>query len=303
MPPLDKSLFAGARSLTPDEVIQLEVTNFTSDIDGELVQRGWAKPAACGSIGLHLAIDNNSVEGGRFIVRGQLVDGKQLVVEAGKVWHGADSKASLVLRFNDASVFTFSEGGLASDIIDGSQVEFGLVTFNETKQAVPILDNDMEEWGFKGFSLRMLCHISKRSSTREGVIIAYTIILYPMWKADLLDRYEAAQNAAWPGLKVAEGHFPMFPKSQTPWGCPIMPWLIMEVNTTEGGENPDSGMLRAAIAAVMNQQAMAESCRTGSSLITKWDRIQNNPGDLITKTPDVTWPTDVTVAKRTATGK
>jgi len=304
MAPLDKKLFSGKRNLTPEEICELEVVNFTNNVDDELTQHGWNKTAACGSIGLHLAIDNNAVEGGLFIVRGQLGDGRQVSMEAAKIWQGADSRANLILRIRDAGIFTFSEGGMASDIIDGKQVEYGMVAANADKQTAPIMENDMEEWGFRGFALRLLCRLSKRSSVKEGVVITYTVILYPMWKEQLLEKYELAQNPAWPGLKVLEGHFPMAPKPRTAWGCPISPWLRMEVSAAEeGAEIPDSDILREAVGKIMDQQATAESCRSGPSLLAKWDRLRCNPDDLSMKPPEVTWPGSQQNTRNPDTGK
>ena len=57
----------------------------------------------------------------------------------------------------------------------------------------------------------MVCQISKSSSASRGVILRYQLFLYPGTKDEILSTCEAAKLGLWPGLKVAEGDFPLGP--------------------------------------------------------------------------------------------
>lgn len=289
MAPLDKVMFAGGGNIDRESGERLEVKNWRDEVEEKLKQRGWDGTAGCCSVGLFLSADNALVEAGAFIVSGP-VDGKQLCIEATRIWPNADARAALILRFRNGGIFTFSEGGLASDIIASEAVEHSLVATADGRQPAPILAAQYEDWGWKGFCLRMLCHISKKSSTRSGVIIGYTILLFPMEKEALLERYELAQSAAWPGIRIAEGQLPLLPRPTTPWGCPVLPLLRTGTPLAEGGTLPSGEVLRAAIGAIMGQQATAETGRTGSAVLAKWEKLANNPEEMVLREGETTWP-------------
>ncbi len=186
MAELEKNLFGGSRNLDAEEIKKLSVINFSTEVGARLAAHGWNREVSWASIGLFLSADNQLVEGGSFLVRGP-VDGKQITVEADKIWPGADKRAALLLRFNDGAIFSFTEGGLVSDILGREAVTYSLVAIADNRQPAPILEANYEEWGFRGFSLRMLCTLSKKSSQKTGVIIKYTILLFPMDKKPMLE--------------------------------------------------------------------------------------------------------------------
>ncbi len=229
------------------------------------------------------------MEAGAFMVRGP-VDGRQVSIEAAKIWPGADTRAMLWLKFREGSIFTFSEGGMASDIIASENVEHSLVALADGWQPAPILAAQYEDWGWNNFCVRMLCHLSKKSSAKAGPVVSYTIILFPLGKEALLEKYELAQSAAWPGIRVAEGQLPMLPRARTPWGCPVIPLLRTGTPLEDGGRLPEGELLRAAISNIMEQQATAETGRTGSSVSAKWERLANNPEELTMKQGETPWP-------------
>ncbi len=295
---MDKVMFAGGGHIDRELGAKLEVKNWAEDTEEKFRQHGWDGDSGCAGIGLLLSADNSAVEAGAFIIRGPL-DGKQLVVEANRIWPNADARAALLIRLKEGGVFTFSEGGLVSDIISSENIEHSLVATGEGRQPAPILAAQYEDWGWRDFCLRMLCHVSKKSSPKAGVVVSYTVILFPMGKEALLERYELAQSAAWPGLRIAEGQLPVLPRPVTPWGCPLLPLLRTGEALAGGGTLPSGEELRAAISAIMSQQALAETGRTGSAIMAKWDRLTNNQEEVVVKESELAWPkTEMPAAKQ-----
>ncbi len=286
MAALEKALFNSPRDLDSEEIRKLSVNNFSTEVGARLTAQGWSREVGWACIGLFLSPDNQLVDGGTFMVKGP-VDGKQISIEADKIWPSADKRAVLMLRITDGAVFSFTEGGLTSDILARDAVTHSLVATADNRQPAPILESNYEEWGFRGFSLRMLCTISKKSSAKAGIIIKYTILLFPMDREPLLEKYELAQSAAWPGLRIAEGHLPLMPRAQQAWGCPVLPLLGIGADS---GNLPKSDILRAAIASIMGRGVTPETGRSGQAVTTKWERLANNPEEAIERPGDVLWP-------------
>ena len=66
----------------------------------------------------------------------------------------------------------------------------------------------------------MTCVISKNSSARAGVMLKWTVLLFPEEKERMLELYEGAKSPAWPGLRMTEGELTMLPRPTTAWKCP-----------------------------------------------------------------------------------
>ena len=223
MPQLDKKLYAGVGDFDPEELAKGEVRNFTIDIATKLREFGWNGTSKCCSVGLALSPDNKRVEQGALLVRGNLDD--KLTVEANKIWPEAKSGVRLTLKLRAGELFTFSEGDLGSDIVDQAQVEHGFYKHVEGTTPTPILEADHKEEGIGRFCLRMTCVLSNNSSAKSGVILKYTIVLLPSSKEALLDQYDLAQSAAWPGLRVTDGYLTLIPRPSKNWGCPVIPFI------------------------------------------------------------------------------
>jgi hypothetical protein len=288
MPVLDKKLFAGTNELDPGECAKLEIKNLTSDVTDSLAEYGWNGEAA-GCICLMTSADNERVERGTFMTVGTLGDYKE---EASKVWQNGSTNATLVIKLKTASVFTFSEGGLVSDIIPQEKVEHCLYTSPEDGAGAPsvMLEAEYEEHGVKGFCLRLVCSLSKNSSVKNGVLIKYTVLLFPLEKEKLIQKYDAAQHTAWPGLKVMEGEFPLLVKTKTPWGCPIMPLILTGTSLEQAPQLPTAEELRNSICSIMGGGAQPETSRSASNLILRWRRLATHTDELVVKSSNVDWP-------------
>jgi hypothetical protein len=286
MPPLDKKLFAGDSGLTIDELKQVEVRNFHQDVIDRLKNCGWNGKAKCCCVGLTLSLDNKKVIQGAFLVKGDL--NEKLTIEANKIWPSANSKVNLVLSFPNGEVFTFSEGDLGSDIVPQQAVEQAFYLTSEGRPPAVILEADYAEYGLGAFSLRMTCVLSKNSSEKAGVIVKYTVLLFPESKESLLADYALSQSAAWPGIRLTEGYLPLLPRPYTKWQCPVTPFVLAGVPLDEA--SPTSACLRRAVAAMMAKTVEPETARTGAAVLSKWLRLTSNPEDMLVKTGEVTWP-------------
>ena len=122
-------------------------------------------------------------------------------IEAKTIWADTDENVIQSLKLNNREIFTFNATGLTSDILPRENVQ-----------------------GIRNFCLRMACTISKNSSVRKGVVLKYSILIFPDSKGNMLSTYKLAQSLAWPGMRVIE--LVVLPRPPAKWGCPILP-LIM----------------------------------------------------------------------------
>jgi hypothetical protein len=299
MPLLDKRFFAGEGELEPDECAKLEVRNLTNEVDSCLREYGWSGEAAS-CVGLTLSADNRRVDRGVFITRGALGDAKE---EAARIWQGGNDNVTLVIKLRNAAVFTFSEGGLTSDIIPSDRLEFAFYMKNSTGPPAVVLESEYAELGISDFCLRLVCCLAKPAAGREGVNVKYTVLLFPMGKENLLRKFDAAQNAAWPGYPVMEGELPLLVRATSAWGCPIMPVLLTGSSLEQHPLLPSGDELRMAISAVMRKAIAAETSKSAKNLLARWRKLAASPDELAPKKGPVEWPQQQQDRTDTGTGK
>ena len=104
MPELDKNLFAGSADIDSDEARGAEVQNLGNDVSRKLSSSGWNGIEGVGCIGLVLSADNERVERGTLIVKGQLEE-EPVRIEANKIWADADENAVLSLKLDKGEIF------------------------------------------------------------------------------------------------------------------------------------------------------------------------------------------------------
>jgi hypothetical protein len=126
---------------------------------------------------LLLSADNRQPIAGEFVVRGKL-EAKEWRLEAAKLWSEADEQATLVIKTPKADIFSFPEGGLWSDIVDGSELDAAVWVVSEGGQQEQVAAADYGEWGIGEFSARMNCQLSKQSSQAKGVLIKYHVLIF-----------------------------------------------------------------------------------------------------------------------------
>jgi hypothetical protein len=265
------------------------VNNFHTNVDAQLRDNYKWNGKATAAIGLSLSPDNTKVNNGVFITRGN--SGlKEQRIECSKIWSECTGDLSLVIRFPTVDIFTFNTGKLFSDIVPSSSI---LHTYHAADNTV-VLSDDVTEAGITDFSARMVCQLSSTSNGRKGVVIQYTIILFPCSSDELSDNPDS-RFSSFPGIKITEGTLPLLPKPSKPWKCPVIPFIRPGVPFLDLPTAPSSKKLRNAVAAIMCSAAQPVTCRNGASVTAKWARLRTHPRELADIQPDVTWPTTTAV--------
>jgi hypothetical protein len=111
-----------------------EVINAGNSVDTALKNFKWGKQAM-GCVVLRLLADNRRPIAGEFVVRGEL-EAKEWRLEAAKLWPEAEEQATLVIKTPKADIFSFPEGGLWSEIVEGRR-RFGRYRKEGSKSRSP----------------------------------------------------------------------------------------------------------------------------------------------------------------------
>jgi hypothetical protein len=238
---------------------------------------------------LWLSPENRRIVGGEFVVRGEL-EARDLKLEASKLWPDAEDNLWMAVKIPKGDVFSFSEGGLWSDVVDGDDLETTFYTVEEGRQTSPVAAEEAGEMGAGSFSVRMVCQISKQSSQARGVYMKYHILVFPRSKEGVLQEGAHAKLGSFPGIKLCEGEFPLGPPPAKAWQCPVVPFTIPGTPYEELAIAPAADRLRAAIAGVMAKATAPEICKNASTLAAKWDKLKRSPGEIGIKTPQISWP-------------
>jgi hypothetical protein len=215
---LNKKWFAGESDLPGVIAENLEVLSLGRLLNAFLGKNGWDGKTAAG-IGLELSNDNRSVKGGQFFVRGPLSTEPGTIV-ASKLWERAAKDASVTFNFPHGGEFTFDNGSLASEYLDGQAVK---ISIERAEQQVP--EGEWQQIGITPFTLRLVAYLDKLSNKHEPRV-KYNLLFFPASKEEMEELSDTVQGAAWPGVKILEGHAALFPRApQGGWGCHIYPVL------------------------------------------------------------------------------
>ena len=287
MPVIDRALFGGEGELLPGVAALLEIGDYEDSVTNTLATFNWnGKPVGC--ISLELSEDNTRVEGGCFLVRGPL-DTRDVKIKANTIWN-ANGDIMLTVKIPDGSSFSFEDGSLCSEYLASDEVSHCFSKPDEGAAANSLLPGELEELGIGKFCLRLLCHLT-RATPRGGVVLHFTVLIYPGSKDEIMAISELAQSASWPGLLLTEGDLSLFPLPSTAWQCPVLPLLY-----TGTGWEPDniilppSNELRRAIASIMVRSTPPEVYKTRAGIIRNWEKYSNTPEEFNPKRSPVTWP-------------
>jgi len=286
MAPMDRTLFGGESDITAGDLQRLEIRNGEEAVDNALKTFGWNGKAAAGCILLQLSEDNRAATGGQFAARGRLAK-EEVKLEAAKLWREAEPGPILTIRVPGGGEFKFSEGGLGSDYLDSDKVDHCVTTAGRGGQ--PVLQDDYAAKGIGAFCLRLICHIVK-ATKKSGVVLGYSVLIFPGTAEEVLDVSDLAKSPSWPGLRVSEGEMPLLPLPAAPWGCPVLP--LLRTSGTGGDEPawPEGGELQARIAWIMATSEPAEACKTKKAMMSKWQKFADNPDEFVAKKGPLTWP-------------
>ena len=70
----------------------------------------------------------------------------------------------------------------------------------------------------------------------------------------------------------------------------MTPLLLLGTPLDVNPSLPSVEVMRRAIAHTMATAVVPETCRTGNAVANKWEKLKNNPEDLVAKKPDIGWP-------------
>jgi len=284
MPDLGRNIhFGGEDDVAGEDLGDAEVANFSTAVDAALRQNFEWDGKAIGVVGLTLTPDNDRVASGLFVTRGE-TDLDEYRASCDLIWPAGPRHITFAIRISSLDTFIFSSGGLWSDIMPSHRFAHSFFDRNNA----PLLGaRDDDTWG--EFALRAVCQLSSTSSGRKGVICKYTILLFPASAEELANTAES-RFAGFPGLKIAEGHFPLGPAPSSRWQCPIVPLIRPGTPFADNDNAPSSVRLRFAVAAVMRKVVQPDIARSTGSLHSKWERLRTNPRELANVGPATTWP-------------
>jgi hypothetical protein len=288
MAPLEKAYFAGQDALPDEDVRRAEVANFTTGPAEALRRFGW-KGAAASCVGLKLTGDNRRIESGQFLTLGK-PDSNKIEMEAKKIWPRAATNVTIIIKIDDMAMFQFPHGTLCSDFLPGDDVPHSFTLREVNQNPTAILDEEKAEYEIGDFCLRLVSTIKKSSAAKGPVTMKYAVLLFPLSKGETLGLSFNTESAAWPGLLVTEGTMPLLPEASTVWQCPIVPLILSGAPFSKHAFLPPEGALRRAVASIMGQGVLPETCNSASSLGKMWDRLTSNPNEFSQKAGPVSWP-------------
>ena len=288
MTELSKQIFfSGDEEVDADDLGKIEVTDFAHAVDRTLHNAFNWDGMAIGVVGLTLTEDNGRVANGVFITRGD-TGLSEFTATCDQIWPEGPAHVTLAINVKSLNPFTFSRGGLWSDLIPQERFLFSFYDKLAGATNAPILGTPEGE-GIGEFCLRVVCQPSSTSSGRKGVVCKYMILLFPS-SAEELSCTPEAQFAGWPGLKIGDGYFPLGPAPSRKWQCPILPLIRPGTSFSENNTAPSSYRLRFAIAGVMTMSVQPDTARGSNALLAKWEKIRTNPRELTEKGPATCWP-------------
>ena len=287
MPDLDKDLFRGSSQVAEEDLARGEVNNIGEDVTNVLTSFDWeGGPVAC--ILLQLSPDNERIAAGSLITRGR--EDREYTLDASKVWQDATLGVTLTIRLPELDSFTFTDGGLTSDFLPDEDCIHFFHAAREGGTSAPILTANLAQQGIGRFCTSLVCQLAKSSCAARGVILKYTLMLFPASRGELLQMSERVTSGSWPGIRLGEGEMPLLPRPSADWGCPVLPLIRPAISFSVLGRAPGSTALRQAIGAIMRRCGGPESSRNAASLHAKWDRIKRSPANFAEKEVPVTWP-------------
>ena len=240
--------FRGNAELTLEDFKKIAVAGFTADHLTNHTEN-WTGGIA-GLVGLTLSNDNSHVVNRRMFLIGSLCQNKN--VNANKFWDIALEQWHRSFTVNDCNIFDFPNGGLVSEIVDGS-----LFLHSYYKGDELVAKENLPETILR-FSLR--CYIIPTRETYAKIVL----LLYPLPKDMLLNAHPLSSNPAFPGITLFTGEFPLVPASlgsplDKNWGSPFTPANVPGASFEDSGLFPNTALVKAAVAQIMRKAVEPDS--------------------------------------------
>lgn len=271
--------FRGNAELCLADLKKLSVEGFAPNLLSNLLE-AWTGGVA-GFIGLTLSNDNRRVNEAKFGLIGSLCKEKR--VSANRFWE-LDAQTSLTFSVPDCSVFSFPNGSMVSDLVDGSTFPHRFQVGDE------VLDPQTLPAPLLGFSFK--CAVVPTRDTYAKV----TLLLFPLPKNTLLTTHPFCTNPQFPGISLFRGEFPLTPNSLDPpleknWGFPFAPAVLPGADFEVLENFPSTDSIKAAMAQVL-RKAVRPECKQGfQTLQPRWNEISTGGPSRLKDSPlELIWP-------------
>ena len=276
----------------------LSIPGTGAGAESRLEALGWNKRIIA-YLSLALSNDNRFIANGNFNLIGTISD-QSLILPAKKIWNTPNDDVSIQLTIPDGRNFTFSQGGLFSDYLDGSTCTASYFTNTNPSNPTLLQGEDLEARGIKDFCLR--AHAVPTSSTSVKLWIS----IYPSSKDEVLE-HPLGQNPAWPGILLFSGQVPLFPPSSSlslSWGQPVLPLIILGGPLEDLPNCPESAEFVSKSASILRSCATPDTCRTGAQLLPRWTELdEEGVSKLISVPPEKIWPTPTSATRPPRQGR
>ena len=230
-------------------------------------------------------IVENRVSNFLFHTRGEMYAETAKTCKSGKFFNF--SGHVLTIHSIDSKVFVFHQG-LASDLVDCSKVDFSI---KKDGSNAPVDPEDLIALGFEGFSVKLVV-----VPTSE-IWAKFSLVLFPLGKSTLLQKFPLAGDQRFPGLLLDSGHCRLSPGQgdilpQADWGNPILPILLSSSRFSETSGFPASKDLRVGLATLLRRARRPVIKRDKDTLSTTWREIEAQGANALCaeRMPDRLWP-------------
>ena len=234
-------------------------------------------------ITVELSQDNSKVLKTTIHSRGSLYTEQPKVFKSEKFFKFAGYQFTLANL--EADHFSF-QSGLSSSLVDGSAFHFSFKKANGRETASR---EELEALGFNGFSLKLILR------PESELWMKFTILLFPLNRGALLNRFPCSNDEKFPALKLDGGHCRMCPSQEDVlpeirWGLPILPILIAELPFDQ--TYPASRDLRVGVAALLRRARKPEVKRDLETLEIRWAEIETQGSIALgaERLPERIWP-------------
>ena len=297
MPDIDKVLFSGQENISSAEWAALSTPDMGEASVAEFLEgTGWDGNVA-GVVGLQLSADNSRPTAARFAMAGQWSD-RPNRIQAQKVFAEAPADWLLEVNLPNMGLFNFADGSMASEYVGGDALECQFYTVVEGEKKM-VDDEQLGEKGISYFSLRAVCSLAKTCGAKWGIWVTATILIFPEGQDAMKGLSAAAAEAAWPGVKFAEGDVKILPEAGRgkaalngkAWGCPVAPALQTGAPWAEAAGPLKPADVMAAVGSLLNVGVLADSSLNEESMKRKWAKIQRGgPDSMKARKAEKSWP-------------
>ena len=276
---INGSRFKPQVDLGPEDLDSLVVQGFGKVSEPTLRNFGWTGGCA-GTIGITLAADNKRILATDFYLCGSLHDDASATTtcKATKFWPEVPPSWELKLPFEDLSVFRF-DGNLQSALVASEGLKFSVF---DTESNATISMDEFKEAGGSHFTLRAFVHMT------TSIWFKVQLLIMPVPKDSIIDRFACALNPAFPGLKLTFFDAPLLPNAVKKYGLAFYP-LLQKGNTAANFPAMSSFNMRNSISKLLQTGKTAKCLSDQPRLLARLRNIEETGLDALSA-PTTTAP-------------